>query len=126
MAKDRVSWRDIYPEEVTCIRCLELKDLMVLDRLLWCDECRFRARERAAWWGWLVGLVFAAGVGIYVWAVIHPTDLIIGAWMATLAAAVWIGSKVGREISYGVMRFKNSSAVDAFPPEAPPVESAEE
>lgn len=119
MAKERASWRDVYPEEVTCIRCLEVKDLMVLDRLLWCDACRFRARERAAWWGWLGGLIFAAGVAIYIWTAIRPTDLIIGAWIATLAAAVWIGSKVCREIAYGVMRFRNSRAVDAFPPDVP-------
>jgi hypothetical protein len=118
MAKERASWRDVYPDEVTCTRCLEVKDLMALDRLLWCDECRFRARERAAWWGWLGGLIFATGVGIYVWIAIRPTDLIVGAWMATLAAAVWIGSKVCREIAFGAMRFKNARATDAVPPEA--------
>ena len=91
---------------------------MALDRLLWCDGCRFRARERAAWWGWLGGLIFATGVGIYIWIAIRPTDLIVGAWIATLAAAVWIGSKVCREIAYGAMRFKNARATDAFPPEA--------
>jgi len=116
MAKERVSWRDVYPDEVTCVRCLEVKYLMALDRLLWCDECRFRARERAAWWGWLGGVLFAGGVGLYVWFAIRPSDLIVGAWIATLAAAVWIGSKVCREIAYGVMRFRNSAATDAVPP----------
>jgi hypothetical protein len=32
-------------------------------------------------------------------------------------AAVWIGSKVAREIAYGVMRFRNTRAVEARPPE---------
>ena len=122
MAKERASWRDVYPDEVTCVRCLEVRDLMALDRLLWCDECRFRARERAAWWGWLGGLIFAVGVALYVWIVIRPSDLIVGGWLATFAAAVWIGSKVSRELVYGVMRFRNTPAVDAVPPSTLPPE----
>lgn len=116
MGKDRVSWRDAYPEEVTCVRCLESKNLLEVDRLLWCDACRFKARERAAWWGWLGGLIFAAACGVYVWIVIRPSSLIVGGWLATLAAAIWIGSKVSRELVYGVMRFRNARAVDALPP----------
>ena len=115
MERRRVSWRDRYPDEVTCVRCLEVRDQMFLDRLLWCDQCRQKARARAAWWGWLGGLVFAAGVGAYVFLVIRPT-LIIGAWIATVVAAVWLGQKVAREFAYGVMRFKNRRAVEAVPP----------
>lgn len=116
MSKEKVTWRDAYPDEVTCVRCLEVKDLMEVDRLLWCDRCRFLARNRAAWWGWAGGLAFAAGVAAYVWLVIKPSDLILPAWIATVVAAVWIGSKVCREIAYGVMRFRNAPAVDAVPP----------
>jgi hypothetical protein len=96
VAADKVTWRDRYPDEVTCIRCLEVRDVMELDRLLWCDRCP------------------------YVWLVIRPTDLVIGGWVATVVAAVWIGSKVGREIAYGTMRYRNRGAVDASPPVEPP------
>jgi len=115
--RERRTWRDRYPDEVTCIRCLELKDQMLLDRLLWCAECRARARNRAGWWGWLGGLIFGACVALYIWIVIRPTDLVIGGWVGTVIAAIWIGAKVAREISYGVMRFRNAHAVDATPPE---------
>lgn len=118
MSSERVSWRDRYPDEVTCVRCLEVHDQMHLDRLLWCDRCRFRARDRAGWWGWGGGLLFGAGVALYVWIVIRPTDLVIGGWIGTIAAAIWLGQKVAREISYGVMRFMNARAVDAVPPSA--------
>ena len=37
-------------------------------------------------------------------------------WIGTVAAAIWIGQKVAREIVYGAMRFKNARAVDAVPP----------
>ena len=86
MSPERPTWRDRYPEDVaTCIRCLEVKDLMEMDRLLWCEECRHRARERAAWWGWLMGLVFAGFVAAYVFLVVRPSDLVIGGWIATIA-----------------------------------------
>jgi hypothetical protein len=116
--RERVSWRDRYPDEVTCVRCIELRDQVQLDRLLWCDDCRRRARERASWWGWAGGLTFGVGVAAYVWFVIRPSDLIVGGWVATLAAAVWIGQKVAREMIYGGMRFRNARAVEATPPAA--------
>ncbi len=71
MGSDGPTWRDRYPEEVTCVRCLEVHDQMYLDRLLWCDRCRIRARNRASWWGWGGRLAFGVGVAIYVWTVIN-------------------------------------------------------
>lgn len=112
----KVSWRDRYPAEVTCVRCLEVHDQLLLDRLLWCESCRARARTRASWWGWAGGLAFGAVVAAYVWFVIRPSDLVVGGWLATLVAAVWIGSKVARELIYGAMRFRNARAVEAVPP----------
>lgn len=116
MTRDPGIWRERYPEEVTCIRCLQVKDVMELDRLLWCQRCRALARNRAAWWGWLLGMAFAGCVAAYIWLVIRPTDLVIGGWIGTVVAAAWVGSKVGREIVYGAMRFRNRRAVDAVPP----------
>lgn len=89
---------------------------MLLDRMLWCDSCRRRARARAGWWGWLGGLVFGALIALYVWIVIEPTDLVIGGWVGTVVAAIWIGQKVAREIVYGGMRFLDARAVEAVPP----------
>lgn len=124
--EDRPTWRDRFPEDrATCVRCLEAKDLMELDRLLWCEECRWAARERAAWWGWAQGLAFGALVAAYVFLVVRPTDLIMSAWIATVVAAVWIGARIGREIAYGVMRFVNTPALEAMPPAGPPAEGRE-
>ena len=113
-----MSWRDRYPDEVTCVRCLEVHDQMMLDRMLWCDACRARARNRASWWGWVGGLAFGAVMALYVWFAIRPTDLVIGGWVGTLVAGVWIGQKVAREFIYGAMRFRNARAVEAVPPSA--------
>jgi hypothetical protein len=116
VSAERVSWRDRYPDEVTCVRCLEVYDQMLLDRMLWCEDCRKRARRRAARWGWVGGFAFGAFLAGWVWFVVRPTDLVVGGWVATLVAAVWIGQKVAREFIYGGMRFRNARAVEAVPP----------
>jgi hypothetical protein len=119
VASDGPTWRDRYPDEITCVRCLEVHDQMHLDRLLWCDRCRARAKERASWYGWAGGLLFGACIALYVWIAIRPTDLVIGGWFGTVAAAIWLGQKVAREIVYGAMRFRNARAVEAEPPTLP-------
>jgi len=116
--RDRISIREGSPEDrAPCASCGDARDLMELDRLLWCEECRFHARERAAWWGWAQGLVFGTLVAAYVYFVIRPTDLVVGGWIATVVAAVWVGARIGREIAYGVIRFAATRA--AAPPPAP-------
>lgn len=110
-------WRERYPEEVTCIRCLRVWEVEDLDRLLWCPECREAARARAGRMGWLTGAVVAGLLAIWIWIWIRPSNLIMGGWIATVVAALWIGARVCRELFYGIMRFRNRKAVEARPPE---------
>ena len=113
------TWKDRSPEQVTCIRCLEVRPKDDLDRLLWCDECRERARARAARRGWLAGAVVALVLSLWIWLWVRPDpDLVLGGWIATVVAAFWIGARVAREIDYGVQRFSNRKATDAAPPAA--------
>ena len=116
MAEQRVSWRDRYGEEVTCVRCLQVRDTAEVDRLMWCETCRERARERAARRGWLAGAATATGLALWIWLVVRPSDLVVGGWIATVVAAAWLGAKVAREILYGADRFLNRRAVEASPP----------
>jgi hypothetical protein len=110
------AWQSRFPDLTTCIRCLEEKELDQMDRLLWCQDCRDAARERAGMWGWGFGIVLATALALWIWFVIQPTDVIIGGWIGTVAAALWIGARVGREVAYGVLRFNNRKAVEAVPP----------
>jgi len=87
-----------------------------MDRLMWCEECRDSARRRAGLWGWGIGLLFAICLALWIWTSIRPSDLVIGGWVATVVAAFWIGSRVARELAYGVMRFQNRKAAEAVPP----------
>ena len=110
------AWRSRFPELTTCVRCLEEKDVETMDRLLWCEECQDAARLRAGVWGWGFGVLLAVLLAVWIWMVIQPSDLIIGGWIGTVAAALWIGSRVAREVVFGVIRFKNQKAVEAMPP----------
>ncbi|NNM03688.1 MAG: hypothetical protein HKO65_01195 [Gemmatimonadetes bacterium] len=89
-----------------------------MDRLLWCEDCQGAARKSATAWGWGGGAVLAAGLALWIWLYIQPSDLVIGGWIATVVAALVIGSRAGREIAYGVMRFTNTKAVEAVPPDS--------
>jgi hypothetical protein len=115
--KDQDSaWRSRFPDQATCIRCLHKKDLETMDRLLWCEECRIAARQRSALWGWGFGVLVAACLAAWIWLFIKPSSLVIGGWIATVVAGLWVGARVAREIAYGVMRFNNRKAVEAVPP----------
>ena len=87
-----------------------------MDRLLWCESCRESARRRSVNWGWGIGSVLAVGLALWIWLYIQPSSLVIGGWIATVVAALWVGARVGREVAYGVIRFTNRKAVEAVPP----------
>jgi hypothetical protein len=87
-----------------------------MDRLLWCESCREAARRQAGVWGWGGGFLLAVGLALWIWLYIQPSDLVIGGWIATVVAALWIGSRVAREVAYGVLRFTNRKAAEAVPP----------
>jgi hypothetical protein len=118
-----VDWRDRFPDDVTCVRCLQVKPVEDLDRLLWCEDCIRAARARAARGGWLAGGALAFVLALYIWFVIEPDlSLIPTAWLATLAVAFYLGGRVARELFYGAERLANRRAVEAVPP--PPGSSA--
>jgi hypothetical protein len=87
-----------------CTRCGEVRDSTELDRLLWCEACVEDARSRARTAGTGVGLATAVAVGLWVWFAVEPSRLIPGAWLASLVAAGWLGSKLAREVAWGVIR----------------------
>ena len=71
--------------------------------------------------GAVLACVLALGYGVLVWLVgkLIPAASVAAA-LAILPhalAAVWIGSKVARELIYGAMRFRNAHAVEAMPPD---------
>jgi hypothetical protein len=116
MPRDRVTWEDRFPEEVTCVRCLVVTERALLDRLLWCEECRALARARAMDIGWWVGGAVAAGLVAYIWFVIGPSRTLMGAWVGLTLAAFYMASRISRDLLYGFERLRNSRAAEAVPP----------
>lgn len=116
MSKRPFSWQDRFPDRVTCLRCLEVKDKTDLDRLLWCVECRAQAKSRASLIGWIGGGLIAAFVGTYIWISVRPTTLIPQLWLAVALAVAWLSARFVKEIAYGAMRFRNARAAEAVPP----------
>lgn len=113
--------RDRLPDDVTCVRCLEVRPPRELDRILWCETCVARARVRASRIGWRSGAGLVAVLGLYITLVIRPDlSLIPAAWVATLVMAFYLGSKAARELAYGYERIRNRPAVEAVPPGSDP------
>jgi len=119
MERRKPTWGTSPDDTAPCLRCGAVKDTLELDRLLWCEECRREVRERAAWWGWGEGLVFAALVAAYIVFLVRPTDLVTAGWVGTVVAALWIGGRLGREVTYGIMRYAQTRAPGAATPGTP-------
>lgn len=114
--RESPDWRERYPDDITCVRCLEVHESHRLDRLLWCEDCRRAAKERAGRWGWLGGAVIALGLVGWIMWVVRPSDLITPLWIASVVAMLWLGQKVSKEVIYGAFRFGNRRAAEAVPP----------
>lgn len=104
MSERRARWKDRLGEEVTCAVCGEVRDSTEVDRMLWCESCREVAQARAGRIGWYVGAIAAAALAIWISLVVRPSRMISGAWIATIVAAGWLASKMGREVAYGLFR----------------------
>ena len=116
MAHLRSRWRDRLGDEVVCVVCGEVRDSTEVDRMLWCEACRDRARVRAGRVGLWAGLAVAGALTLWIGLGVRPSRMIAGAWVATIVAAGWLGAKMGREIAYGVYR---SREPDGEPGEGP-------
>lgn len=117
MAQDAVNWRDRFPGEVTCVRCLRKRSIEELDRLLWCEECQAAAKRRATIRGWMAGVALAVVLALYIWFGIQPDfSLIPTGWAATILVALYLGARVARELFLGWERLANRRAVEARPP----------
>ena len=103
--------------ELTCGRCLQTRDAEEVDRLLWCDECKEAARQRATAWGWVLGAVIAGTLAAVIWLVIEP-EVIVAGWVGAVLAAFYLTARASREIIFATMRIRNRQAVEAAPPDS--------
>ena len=108
--------KDLDSLEATCLLCLQTKPRQDVDRLLWCEECREAAQNRAAHQSWYAGLVVAVVLALWIWLYIQPTVL-IGPWVGTVLGAFYVSARVTREVLYTVARMRSPAGGGAVPPE---------
>ena len=115
-----MSWAASDSDEVACVRCLEPKRWADVDRMLWCEACREAAHARATSRSWVVGGVIAVVLSLWIWLYIQPSNLVIGGWVGTVLAALYVGARVAREVLYAAARISNRHAAEAVPPAQDP------
>ena len=92
---------------LSCGRCGRAFRARELDRHLWCDECVATTRARASGVGWKVGGVMAAVLAGWIYLVQQPSAMLIGGWIGAVLATFWLGARAGKELCYGVLRFRH-------------------
>jgi hypothetical protein len=99
-----------------CRRCRQERTADDLDRQLWCEECRRAERRRAGHWG--RGLAFAAAVLLSFWIaiVIQPSREFLLLWALVIVVAFYLGSRLGQELVFGIIRVRNEPDARAGPP----------
>lgn len=93
--------------DLTCGRCARGCSARVLDRHLWCEDCVAAARGEAGRVGWMGGAVMAALLAAWIYFVQQPSAMLLGGWIGAVLATFWLGSRAGRELTYGVLRFRH-------------------
>ena len=94
-------------DDLVCGRCGHGYRARVLDRHLWCEDCVAAGRREAGRVGWICGAVMAAGLAAWIYFVQQPSAMLLGGWIGAVLATFWLGGRAGRELAYGVLRFRH-------------------
>lgn len=89
-----------------CGRCGRALPAPELDRMLWCGACTAAAKATASKVGWLAGTGLAGALALWIAIVQQPTRIVLGGWAGAVLATWWLGGRIGRELCFGVLRFR--------------------
>jgi hypothetical protein len=108
-------------DAMRCHRCRQARTTGELDRMIWCEDCLRLERRRAARWG--RGLAFLAAVALALWIAIdiQPSDQFLVLWALVVIVAFYLGSRLGTELVFGIVRVRNVPGARAGegPPSSP-------
>lgn len=96
-------------DRTRCEACRELYPHSALDQRLWCPKCRDRRERWTRIGSHATGLAVTLPFGAWVLAEASTEVLSIWAWLLPLAAAYYLGWRIGRELARGLVRLKNRS-----------------
>lgn len=91
-------------EPTRCAACRELYPRDDLDRRLWCPPCRDRRERWTRIGSHVTALAVTVPFGAWVALEASTEVLSIWAWLLPLAAAYYLGWRIGRELSKGLAR----------------------
>ena len=100
-----------HDDTARCRRCRRPTPGDDLDRILWCEDCVRAERKRAARWG--RGLAFAAAtlLGLWIAVTIRPSGEFRYLYALVIVVAFVLGSRLGTELVFGVVRVRNRPGV---------------
>ena len=87
-----------------CAACREIYPNSTLDQRLWCPDCRERLDRLARLGSHAVALLVTVPFGVWILLEGSTEVLSIWAWVLPLAAAYYLGFRIGREIVKGWVR----------------------
>ncbi len=90
--------------ELRCACCGAPSQASDLDRLLWCEPCVERASSKARVWGWRFGGLLALGLALWIYYGQQPSRIVAGGWIGVVVATLWLGSRLGRQVAFGLLR----------------------
>ena len=91
---------------LSCGRCGRSSPAPELDRMLWCGSCTAAAQAAASKAGRLAGTGLAGALALWIVVVQQPTEIVLGGWAGAVLATGWLGGRIGRELCFGVLRFR--------------------
>ena len=91
-------------ERTRCAACRELYPHSDLDRRLWCPPCRDRRERWTRIGSHATALAVTVPFGAWVALEASTEVLSIWAWLLPLGVAYYLGWRIGRELSKGLVR----------------------
>lgn len=96
-------------DRAPCAACRELYPHSALDQQLWCPECREELEGAARLGKHLGGLLITVPFAAWIALEGNFGVLPLYAWLFPLAAAYYLGYRIGREVARGWVRWRTST-----------------
>lgn len=91
-----------------CEVCGEVRPEESLDPYRWCPDCQERLERKIRWGQHVVALLVTVPFAVWILFLEKEAYLPFYAWLLPLAAAYYLGMRIGREALKGYARWRRS------------------
>jgi len=92
-----------------CDACGRVFPREALDDDRWCDACRPRMERRLRVGRHAIALLVTLPFAVWIWRLEKLDTLPAAAWLLPLAAAYYLGFRIGREVVKGYVRWRRAA-----------------